>query len=227
MKAHEYSTPIDHETVQDWREFTARPLQTVHLARLRACFEDLDIPAATLDAILVQPRLRERLTRMLENRFALQPLAVIPPPEPVDVPVATLSAPKLSDLTSRCGVVFWAEAFVREIRAPAVRALREHFGGPLVELALAQRSLACPLPAHGMPESLEALSAAVERDGQACVNAWLAEQPRALAAWQRLKISESAAAAPISAAIAHYGPAIVRQLVRLGQAKDEGPEHAR
>jgi hypothetical protein len=214
-------------SVPSWSEFTARPLHGVHLARLRACFEDLDIPPATLDAMLVQPRLRERLTRMLESRFALQPLAAIAPPEPVDVPVATLTAPKLGDLASRCGVVFWAEAFAREIRAPAVRALREHFGGALFDLALAHRALACPLHTQALPDSLDALSAAVERDGQACVNAWLAEQPRALAAWQRLKISESAAAEPISAAIEQYGPAIVRQLAQRGAATGEEPADAR
>ena len=211
----------------NWNEFTARPLHTVHLARLRACFEDLEIPPATLDAMLTQPRLRERLTRMLEQRFALQPLAAIAPPEPVDVPVATLTAPKLGDLAKRCGVVFWAEAFTREIRAPAVRALREHFGVDLFELAVAQRALACPLHAQVLPDSVEALSTVVERDGQACVNAWLAEQPRALAAWQRLKISESAAAEPVSEAIERYGPAIVRRLAQAGPVPPEESANAR
>jgi hypothetical protein len=220
MKAYDHTPPAGHVAPQSWDEFTARPLHTVHLARLQACFEGLEVPAETLDAMLVQPRLRERLTRLLEQRFALQPLAAIAPPESVDVPVATLTAPTLGDLASRCGVVFWAEAFVREIRAPSVRALREHFGAALYELALAQRALGCPLAAQVQPASLDALGAAVERDGQACVNAWLAEQPRALAAWQRLQISELAAAAPVSPTIAEYGPAIVRQLVQLGLAKE-------
>jgi hypothetical protein len=35
-----------------------------------------------------------------------------------------------------------------------------------------------------------------------------------------LKISELAAAAPVSPTIAEYGPAIVRQLVQLGLAKE-------
>ncbi len=197
-----------------WQTFTARPLHNVHRARLQACFDNLDLPAATLDAMLAQPRLRERLTRMLEQRFALQPLDALQAPAAEDVPVATLGSAQLKQLARRCGVVFWAEALVREIRAPAVRALREHFGTALFELALAEHALACPLASHELPASLEELDAVVERDGQACVNAWLAEQPRALAAWYRLKIADPAAATPITPRIEQYGPMIVRRVVR-------------
>lgn len=212
----------EHE--RRWQAFTARPLQNVHRARLQACFDNLDLPAATLDAMLAQPRLQERLTRMLEQRFALQPLEALQPPQGEDVPIATLDTAQSKRLARRCGVVFWAEALVREIRAPAVRALRERFGDALLELALAEQGLACPLAPGELAASLDELDTAVERDGQACVNAWLAEQPRALAAWYRLKIDDPAAAAPITARIEQYGPAIVRRVVRSDSPIQGAPD---
>ena len=215
MSAPERTVDPDDVPQQGWSAFVASPLHSVHRARLQVCFDNLELPAATLDAMLAQPRLRERLTRMLEQRFGLQPLDAIEPPQAADVPVATLGAPHLSELARRCGVVFWAHAFVREIRAPAVRALRERFGDALFDLALAEHTLACPVAAHEMPTTLDTLAAAVARDGQACVNAWLAEQPRALAAWYRLKADEPAGAAPVTARIEHYGPPIVRRVVQL------------
>jgi len=212
----------EHE--RRWQAFTAQPLQSVHRARLQACFDNLDLPAATLAAMLAQPRLQERLTRMLEQRFALQPLEALQPPQGEDVPIATLDIAQSKRLARRCGVVFWAEALVREIRAPAVRALRERFGDALLELALAEQALACPLAPGELPASLDELDTAVERDGQACVNAWLAEQPRALAAWYRLKIDDPAAAAPITARIEQYGPAIVRRVVRSDSPIQGAPD---
>jgi len=219
MTAPELDTPTTLDTRERWREFTAQPLHHVHRARLLACFDGLDLPAATLEAMLTLPRLQARLTRMLERRFALQPLHAIAPPQPADLPVATLGAAHLSELAERCGAVFWAQAFVCEIRAPAVRALREHFGSALYELALAERELACPDLA--LPTCADALAAAVQRDGQACVQAWLAEQPRALAAWQRLKLT-AATMLPLSADVQRYGPAIVRRVVQLNTLTSPG-----
>ncbi|RZA25333.1 MAG: hypothetical protein EOP02_12410 [Proteobacteria bacterium] len=198
----------EHE--RRWQAFTARPLQNVHRARLQACFDNLDLPAATLDAMLAQP--------------LLQPLEALQPPQGEDVPIATLDTAQSKRLARRCGVVFWAEALVREIRAPAVRALRERFGDALLELALAEQALACPLAPGELAASLDELDTAVERDGQACVNAWLAEQPRALAAWYRLKIDDPAAAAPITARIEQYGPAIVRRVVRSDSPIQGAPD---
>lgn len=220
MSTHAMSSAALNTPLQpDWAEFAAQPLSAVHLSRLQACFEGLGLPLSTLQAMLEQPRFQSRLTRLLEQRHGLSPLDQLTPPVAADVPASMLPAMDIDALSRACGVVYWARAFTGEIRAAQVLQLRERFGDALYQLALNSRELASDEP---LPAGLEALDEAVSREGENCLHAWLNDQPRALGAWQRLKVRDRRSTESLPETVLQRGPAIMRSVVQWRNAQGEG-----
>lgn len=201
-----------------WAEFAAQPLGSVHLSRLQACFDGLELPPETLREMLEQPRLQARLTRLLERHYGLAPLEQLAPPKTADLSASMLPALDIGALSRACGVVYWARAFTQEIRATQVRQLREHFGEAHYQLALHARDLATDATP---PSTLQALEEAVNRDGEHCLHAWLNDQPRALGAWQRLKVSDRRSPDSLPEEALQRGPAIMRSVVQWRTARGE------
>ena len=220
MRTRTTSSAARHTPTQpDWAEFAAHPLSAVHLSRLQACFEGLGLSPTTVQGMLEQPRLQSRLIRLLEQRHGLSPLDQLTPPVAHDVPASMLPAMDIGALSRACGVVYWARAFTGEIRAAHVLQLRERFGDALYQLALNSRALASDEPP---PADLETLEEAVSREGENCLHAWLNDQPRALGAWQRLKVRDRRSTESLPEEALQRGPAIMRSVVQWRNAQGEG-----
>lgn len=207
-----------------WQAFVAAPARHVARRWLRACMGDL-ADDATLDALVRQPRFQGRLTQQLVDCHALPPPGTLSaPPVAEDALLLVLPANASAALVRYCGAIYHARDFVREIRAPRVVALKQRFGDAVFAAALANRALAVA----GTPcDDIDTLERDVQRDGTACLLAWLNEQPAALAAWLRLGLAgEPGDAAPACPDIVRHGPAIVRCAAAIVATEVRESEHA-
>lgn len=182
--------------------------------------------AAALEVLARHPRFQRRLAQRLIDRYGLTPPEALPVPAEEDARLLALPAQAATTLTHYCGVICHATAFVREIRAPRVMALKERFGDAAFTVALANRELAV---AATSGDDIETLAREVRRDGQACVSAWLALQPAELTAWLRLGLAanlpgEAQGATP---EVCQQGPRIVRCVAAIVDAEIRESEHAR
>ncbi|WP_353980366.1 hypothetical protein [Salinicola endophyticus] len=136
---------------------------------------------------LAQARFRQRLIARLRARHRLPATDELPPLDAADRCLCRLDTTALAACARAAGVIVHADAFAGTIEAPLVSALRARFGDVLHRLALEQRDQLRPEPQTTPPASdLEALAAAVERDGWRCVGAWYHAQPRGWQAWLAL-----------------------------------------
>lgn len=131
-----------------------------------------------------QPRFRQRLLARLQRRHQLASIAEQPLTDAADQVLCQLDSDDFTACARAAGVIIHAHAFVREIHAPRVAALKQRFGAELYSLALTHRD-------HGSAEAcaeddLDALEAAVEHDGRRCLERWWQAQTVALRAWLRL-----------------------------------------
>lgn len=174
-----------------WRALLDRPITFV----ARDCLEAALLGALPRDRLLelIEPRRFEaRLGELLVSYYGLQPLASVGEVADDDLAVLLLPPSAFTQLASACGACRHAVALAQEIRGPLVQQLRERLGDATYDLAIGWRET----PAS--PPTLmtgDALLAAIEADGQGCVEAWLAAQPTALQAWLRLRFG---LAAPLS-----------------------------
>ncbi|KFF48647.1 hypothetical protein GY26_12900, partial [Gammaproteobacteria bacterium MFB021] len=145
---------------------------------------------------LGQARFRQRLIARLRARHRLPAAAELPPLAAPDRGLCRLDATALAACARAAGVIVHADVFARAIEAPRVSALRTRFGEALHRLALEQRDQPRPEPHTVAPANdLEALAAAVERDGWRCIGAWYHAQPRGWQAWLALAWDTTPAAA--------------------------------
>jgi len=185
-----------------WRMLLARPLAFV----ARDCLEAALLGALPRERVLElieQRRFEARLGELLVSYYGLQPLSGAGEVADDDLPVLLLPPPAFAQLARTCGACRHAAALAREIRGPLVQQLRERLGDATYELAIGWRESQAGTP---VLMSADALLAAIEADGQRCVEAWLAAQPTALQDWLRLRFG---LAAPLSS-----GSADDVQLVR-------------
>ena len=138
---------------------------------------------AMLRLLCTQPRFRQRLLARLQRRHQLLTIAE-PLTDAADQALCQLDSDDVTACARAAGVIMHAHAFVREIHAPRVAALKQRFGAKLYSLALTYRD-------HGSAEScaeddLDALEAAVEHDGRRCLERWWQAQTMELRAWLRL-----------------------------------------
>lgn len=209
-----------------WRSFVEEPVRCIARPWLHDCLGEI-ADDTTLEALVRQPRFQRRLAQRLIDRHGLMPPEALPVPTEEDARLLALPAQAGATLAHYCGVIWHATAFVREIRAPRVVALKQRFGDGGFAAALDNRELAVAA-AHG--EDIETLAREVRRDGQACVSAWLSLQSPELAAWLRLGLAgilPEQGAQDVSPEIRRQGPRIVRRAAAIVEAEIRESGHAR
>lgn len=165
--------------------FLDSPAHCIAPRWLRDCLGDI-ADDATMDALAGHPRFQRRLMQLLIRRHDLPPPGSLPAPGESDLTLLRLPSDAGDTLVHYCGMICHAMAFVREIRAPRVVALKERFGEAAFAAALASRELAISGATFADDD---ALAHAVHRDGSACFAAWLSSQPAELIAWLRLGLA--------------------------------------
>ncbi|MDX5376845.1 MAG: hypothetical protein LPK08_04890 [Halomonas sp.] len=208
-----------------WRSFVEAPARGVAFSWLQDCLGEI-ADDATLEALAHHPRFQRRLAQRLVDRHGLTPPEALPAPTEEDARLLALPAWAGTTLNLYCGVICHATAFVREIRAPRVMALKQRFGDAAFAAALANRELAVTTASD---DDIELLAQAVKRDGQACVLAWLSQQPPELATWLRLGVASGLPEEEVpdaTAEVRRQGPRIVRCAAAIVDAEIREPEHA-
>lgn len=173
---------------EQWRELLEQPLKFVRAEHLAGCFSEA-LSAGQLEAFRDAPRFQERSLRLLMSRFNLQPLAAAPTPDVLDLPVLLLAPDSFRRLPRLCGAIWHSATLSREIRSDVVSQLRQLLGDDVFSLALANRPLAGAADLLRQPAEL---LHAIDRDGAACVSAWLHAQSPALRGWLRLRFDDPA-----------------------------------
>lgn len=178
-----------------WQTLAERPLAFVREAAL---LESFGRPVSTeqLIALRQTPRFAARLEQRLIEHHRLQPLDQVPAPDEADLRVLSLNAEQFARLTTLCGAVWHAATLSREIRGEVVAQYRERLGASTLRLALGLRELA---GAADLLRTPAGLFDAIERDGAACLNAWLFAQPESLRDWLVLRLQFPPQVAPIDA----------------------------
>lgn len=175
-----------------WRALLAQPLQFVAEDCLEAALLGAVSRERAVD-LARQPRFAARIDALLVSYYGLEPLANAGQIADEDLPVVLLPRQRFARLALTCGACQHAASLAREIRGAVVQALRSYLGDEVYGLAVSWRE-----PPVGKQAILsgDALLAAIDQDGQHCVEAWLAAQPAPLQAWLRLRFD---LAAPLSA----------------------------
>ncbi|WP_462383581.1 hypothetical protein [Pseudomonas sp. Marseille-QA0892] len=200
------------ETAREWASpDIERVLMKLAPDRLAQCFEPANVPSDVAQRLLDAPRFHPRLMRVIERHFELGDPAVAFQADPAARFVLLASDDAKKTFALACGTVLYAQAFTTIVEAAKVRALRERFGSEVLERALRLRHLG--LAVERMTD-MDALQAGIERDGEACIEAWRRELPPALAGWLRMDASDSGGKPPLSDAVRSKGPEIVRALAR-------------
>jgi hypothetical protein len=184
----------------------------IHADRILACFSTVSSPVV-LEHLRGEPRFAARLMEIVARHYGLS--AVDNDIEPADRALADLPREELDAIALRAGVVVNARVFLREIRGPMLTALGERFGAQALEDARRHGELA----ADRMPVGdIDALEKAVQRDGEACLGAWIATLAEPLARTVKLKWPDdmSVPAVPDEGLREGYGdrgPQILRRLI--------------
>lgn len=173
---------------QQWRELLEQPLEFVRAEHLAACFPEA-LSVEQLQAFRDAPRFQERSLKRVMSHFNLQPLAAVPEPDAQDLPVLLLAPETFKRLPRLCGAIWHGATLSREIRSDVVNQLRQLLGSEVFTAALANRPLAGAADLLRQPAEL---LDAIDRDGAACVTAWLHAQSPALQSWLRLRFEDPA-----------------------------------
>ncbi|AKT30646.1 type III secretion protein [Pseudomonas syringae pv. actinidiae] len=174
--------------ISQWQTLTERPLSFVAEHSLAECLTR-DVDALQLAALRDTPRFNERFEQLLIGHFKLRPLAQLEPPAQQDLTVLLLADNDFSRLPRLCGAVWHAATLSREIRGEVVSEYRRLLGDDAFTLALAHRQLA---GAANLLRTPDELIQVIDRDGAACVAAWLEAQPAQLRAWLLLRLQAPA-----------------------------------
>lgn len=171
---------------QAWQSLLDQPLSFIGAEHLTACFP-ANVSPQQLAALRQQERFQERLLRLLMSHFGLQALELSAQPDPLDLPVLLLPAQTFQELPRLCGAVWHASTLSREIRGDVVSELRRMLGNEVFALALAHRGAGGAADLLRQPAELLEV---IDRDGAACVSAWLRAQPAELRQWLSLRFDD-------------------------------------
>lgn len=171
---------------QAWQSLLDQPLSFVGAEHVKACFPD-SVSPQQLAALRQQERFQERLLQLLMSHFGLQALELSAQPNPLDLPVLLLPAQTFQELPRLCGAVWHASTLSREIRGDVVSELRRLLGNEVFALALAHRGAGGAADLLRQPAELLEV---IDRDGAACVSAWLRAQPAELRQWLSLRFDD-------------------------------------
>jgi hypothetical protein len=192
---------------QAWQDMIEQPLAFVADRCVRECLP-AELDERHYRALRNAPRFNARLLQLLASRFDVPTSALQTPPHDEDLPVLLLSAAQFQRLPRLCGAIWHSATLSREIRSHAVNQLRGALGNEVFAQALAHRSLAGAADLLRQPADLVQ---AIDRDGAACVLAWLQQQPAELAAWLRLRLDVPLGEEATATAAATFDPRIVRR----------------
>ncbi len=171
-----------------WSALLAQPIRFVAQECLEAALLGA-VPRDRVNELIRLRRFEARLGELLASYYGLQPLSDVGEVADDDLPVLLLPPPAFAQLGMACGACRHAHALAREIRGLQVQQLRERLGDTTYDLAVAWRNAGTGASAL---TGGAALLAAIEDDGQRCVDAWLAAQPMPLQAWLRLRFGLAA-----------------------------------
>lgn len=199
----------DSAQFDPWQAFIEKPTEYVALQWLCAELENV-ADDATQAVLARHPRFQKRLGEQLAHRHGLLPPEELPMPEANDLVLFKLPPGAGEELARYCGMICHARAFVHAIRATRVVELKQRFGELSYRAALSNRDVA--LHSHDYADD-DALEHSVERDGVACIAAWMSMQPTGLTDWLRLGVlgSPGRPDSEPSDEIFKQGPDIVRR----------------
>lgn len=207
-------------THTSWQTLVASPLTFVREAALLESF-GRPLNSEQLVALRQAPRFAIRLEQRLTEHHRLQPLDRVPAPDEADLKALSLTVEQFARLTTLCGAVWHSATLSREIRGEVVAQYRERLGAPTLRLVLELRDLA---GAADLLRSPAALFDAIEQDGAACLNAWLAAQPGPLRDWLVLRLPFPPLTRPIDARQAEVVRRVAAALVS-GDSDSEARPH--
>lgn len=197
-----------------WRALQNEPLTFVDPQCLEAALLGAQ-NAGQVAELARQPRFQTRIEQLLVSFYGLQPLQAQAPAD-ADLPVLLLPVARFRQLPTFCGACLHGASLAREIRGSRVQQLREQLGNEVYSLAVTWRETT---PVKSTIVEGEALLAAIEEDGRACVEAWLAAQPTALQAWLQLRFD---LASPASDARAEHAEHVRRVATELAADERRG-----
>lgn len=170
-----------------WYTLAEQPLTFVREQALAACLGH-EVSAEQMVTLRDAPRFAPRMQQRLLEHFQLRDLTGLPVPDDADLQVLLLDEAQLARLPRLCGAVWHAATLSREIRGEVVNQYRQELGADTLRLALDLRQLA---GAADLLRTPAALIEAIDRDGAACMGAWLAAQSESLRRWLRLRLDPS------------------------------------
>ena len=197
-----------------WRALQNEPLAFVDPQCLEAALLGAQ-NAGQVAELARQPRFQARIEQLLVSFYGLQPLQAQSPAD-ADLPVLLLPVTRFRQLPTFCGACLHGASLAREIRGSRVQQLRTQLGDEVYTLAVSWREAA--VAKTNIVEG-EALLAAIEQDGRACVEAWMAAQPAALQAWLQLRFD---LAAPLSDGRAEHAEHVRRVAAELAADERRG-----
>lgn len=171
---------------QAWQALLEQPMEFAGAEPVQACLPQW-VSAEQLTALRSQSRFQSRLAEQLMSHFQLPALDASVAPDPLDLPVLLLTPKAFNELPRLCGAVWHAATLSREIRGDVVSELRRLLGNPVFSQALAHRALSGAVDLLRAPAELLQV---IDRDGAACVSAWLQAQPPELRSWLRLRFAD-------------------------------------
>ncbi|WP_437883362.1 hypothetical protein [Pseudomonas sp. LRF_L74] len=184
-------------------------LALIHPQWIVECFLPAKLSTDEVQVLLQQSRFHERLLGALQQHHGLDALDGLRRAEPAAAAFFMASRERREGLARACGAVAHAASFTHALQAAQVRALRERFAAGNVELAVRHRALALDRAPIDDPLVLQA---AIDRDGVACIDAWLQALPASVAGWLRLRGEPTSVAAAPNEDMSQGGPRIVRAL---------------
>jgi hypothetical protein len=199
---------MNEGALKSWQTLSESPLSFV---RRQALIDSLERPVDELQlaALLDAPRFQGRLEARLLAHFRLQPLSGLSAPDDADLNLLLLSEAQRARLPRLCGAVWHAATIFREIRAEVVNEYRQTLGIEVIDLARSLRRLA---GAADLLRTPAGLVQAIDRDGAACVGAWLAAQPEPLRHWLELRFDIGCNGGPGDAHQAQIVRSVAQQL---------------
>lgn len=163
--------------------------------------------------LLAEPRLRHRLSRRILWQAGL-PLGP-PPAESPAFALARLPAAELLRLARACGALLHHPAIRAAVLREERQRLKDFLGADIYALAV-KRAPFLRLPTRTAEP--EALPAAIERDGLACVAARLGQGPPGLLGRVRLKLDpESGLEVPEPELAGDLGRRVIERILREGE----------
>jgi hypothetical protein len=164
--------------------FDAMPIEDIHQDHRG---DALRLTTRTLDKILACPRLRPRLTRMVNRRLGLPPCL----PRHFETAanrIALRPTKALQTFALKAGAIWHGKSLAGLILSTPRRKVIAEIGDELLSFAIDHRHLAAQ---SEVQMSADMLIASIREDGSFCLEQWCTSLPPALRARVRLKLPKT------------------------------------